>query len=89
MRARAAPLRLIHDRRDTVEHGIAAVAIKQLQKAPFAGFQCRDLRPKIAHRPIWKADIHSDQVDEILIDDARPSDTSGSGSAVPRNKYPS
>ena len=65
-------LGLVHDRRDAVEHRVPAVAADEFEEAPFSAGDRRELRAEVAHRPLRQADVHLQDVEEILVDDPGP-----------------
>ncbi len=68
VRARADASQWSMIERDRVEHRLAPIAVEQLEKAPLAGLDRRDLRAQVAHRAARHAHVHADDVDDVLVD---------------------
>src|SRR6516165_12000457 len=61
-------LSAIHNLGNRIHHRLLSVAVQQLKKPPLAGFHSSYLCAKVPHRARRQANIHANDVEEILID---------------------
>ena len=61
------PLALLVDELDAAEHGVAAVALEQMDETPLAGLDRRDLCTKVSHSKLREPHVRLDDLGQLEV----------------------